>query len=68
MERTNVFLGPEDRARIEAIRRRYGLASAGAAIRLAIKLAVPDDSPVVAPQRRGRRPTPPAQESTADGV
>jgi hypothetical protein len=43
MERTNVFLGPEDRARIEEIRRRYGLASAGAAIRFALRLAVPDE-------------------------
>jgi hypothetical protein len=43
MERTNVFLGAEDRARIEVLRARYGLASAGAAIRLAIKLAVPED-------------------------
>lgn len=39
MERTNVFLGDVDRARIEALREQYGLTSAGQAIRLALRLA-----------------------------
>jgi hypothetical protein len=56
MERTNVFLGDAERALIATLRDRYGLASVGAAIRLALRLAVSSNETVLpatpAPKRR----------------
>jgi len=42
MDRTNVFVGPEDRAVIEVVQPRYGVATEADAIRLALRvLAAP---------------------------
>ena len=38
MNRTSVFVGPEDRAAIEIIKQRYGVATESDAIRLALRV------------------------------
>jgi len=38
MDRTSVFIGPEDRAAIEIIKQRYGVATEADAIRLALRV------------------------------
>jgi len=38
MNRTSVFIGPEDRAAIEIIQQRYGVATESDALRLALRV------------------------------
>jgi len=65
MNRTSVFIGPEERAAIETIQKRYGVATESGAIRLALRvLAQAQRLDVVLPPRpKHARRSPKAPQS-----
>jgi hypothetical protein len=56
MNRTSVFIGPEDRAAIEIIKQRYGVATESDVLRLALRVLAASPLLIARPRSRAGQP------------